>query len=110
MVSRLLRILLRTLLSAVRMRRELALENLALRQQLAAWKARQPRPRLREMDRIFWIVLSSLWKNWRRSLLWPCFGNDRDPTSPNKVQNRAPRRPVKWRFSFVDRCGTLPKY
>jgi len=54
--------------SAVRTRRELALENLALRQQLAVWKARQPRPRLTEMDRIFWIVLSSLWKNWRSSL------------------------------------------
>jgi len=46
----------------------LALENLALRQQLAAWKARQPRPRLTEMDRMFWIVLSRRWKNWRRSV------------------------------------------
>src|SRR3989441_207011 len=61
-------ILLRTFHSAVRTRRELALENLALRQQLAVWKARQPRPRLTEMDRMFWIVLSRLWKNWRRSL------------------------------------------
>src|SRR5882724_974330 len=61
-------ILLRTLRSAVRTRRELALENLALRQQLAVWKARQPRPRLTEMDRIFWIVFARLWKNWRRSL------------------------------------------
>src|SRR5881628_496295 len=43
-------ILLRTLRSAVRTRRELALENLALRQQLAVWKARQPRPRLTEME------------------------------------------------------------
>src|SRR5437870_8764339 len=61
-------ILLRTLGSAVRRRRELALENLALRQQLAVWKARQPRPRLTEMDRLFWVVLSKLWKNWRGSL------------------------------------------
>src|SRR6058998_1447475 len=61
-------ILLRTFHSAVRTRRELALENLALRQQLAVWKARQPRPRLTEMDRIFWIVLVRLWKNWRSSL------------------------------------------
>ena len=61
-------ILLRTFRSAVRTRRELALENLALRQQLAVWKARQPRPRLTEMDRIFWIVLSRLCKNWRSSL------------------------------------------
>src|SRR5438552_2464034 len=61
-------ILLRTFCSAVRTRRELALENLALRQHLAVWKARQPRPRLAEKDRIFWIVLARLWKNWRSSL------------------------------------------
>ena len=35
-------IVLGTLRSAVRMRRELALENLALRQQLAVWKASLP--------------------------------------------------------------------
>jgi putative transposase len=61
-------ILLRTFRSAVRTRRELALENLALRQQLAVWKARRPRPRVTEMDRIFWIVLSRVWENWRSSL------------------------------------------
>jgi hypothetical protein len=46
----------------------LALENLALRQQLAVWKARQPRPRLTALDRIFWVVLSRFWKSWRSSL------------------------------------------
>jgi hypothetical protein len=51
-------ILFGTLRSAVRTHRELALENLALRQQLAVWKARQPRPRLTDMDRIFWVLLS----------------------------------------------------
>src|SRR5438034_4553802 len=61
-------ILLRTLRAAVRTRGELALENLALRRQFAVWKARQPRPWLTEMDRIFWVVLSRLWKNWRSSL------------------------------------------
>jgi hypothetical protein len=44
------------------------LENLALRQQLAVGKARQPRPRLTALDRIFWVVLSRLWKSWRSSL------------------------------------------
>src|SRR5213593_3301361 len=62
-------ILLGTLRSAGRTRRELALENLALRQQLAVWKARQPRPRLTETDRIFWVLLSRLWTSWRHSLL-----------------------------------------
>src|SRR5436190_18870713 len=61
-------ILIGTLRSTVRTHRELALENLALRQQLAVWKARQPRPRLTGMDRIFWVVLSRLWKGWRNSL------------------------------------------
>jgi putative transposase len=40
----------------------------ALRQQLAVWTAREPRPRLREMDRIFWVLLSRLWTSWRQSL------------------------------------------
>jgi putative transposase len=61
-------IVLGTLRSAVRTHRELALENLALRQQLAVWKARQPRPRLTEVDRMFWVLLSRLWRNWRHSL------------------------------------------
>jgi putative transposase len=54
--------------STVRTQRELALENLALRQQLALWKARQPRPRLTDLDRIFWMVLSRFWKSWQNSL------------------------------------------
>jgi putative transposase len=41
-----------TLRSGVRTRRELALENLVLRQQLAVWKARQPLPRLTQTDRM----------------------------------------------------------
>jgi hypothetical protein len=61
-------ILVRTRRSTVDTHRELALENLALRQQLAVWKARQPRPQLTAMDRIFWVVLSRLWKSWRNSV------------------------------------------
>src|SRR6267142_2887969 len=63
-----LAILVRTLGSTIRTQRELALENLALRQQVAVWKLRQPRPRLTATDRIFWVVLSRLWKKWRSSL------------------------------------------
>src|SRR5437879_10402036 len=61
-------ILIGTLRSAVRTHRELALENLALRQQLAVWKAREPRPRLTRMDRIFWVLLSRVWTSWRHTL------------------------------------------
>jgi hypothetical protein len=34
--------------------RQLALENLALRQQLAVYKRTVPRPKLRTTDRLFW--------------------------------------------------------
>src|SRR5215510_11469357 len=61
-------ILFGTLRSSVQTHRELALENLVLRQQLAVWKAREPRPRLTEMDRLFWVLLSRLWTSWQHSL------------------------------------------
>jgi hypothetical protein len=49
--------------------REIALENLALRQQLVVFKRRCPRPRLRWADRLFWLCLSRTWKNWRPALI-----------------------------------------
>src|SRR5437773_4794550 len=62
------RCLFGTLRSCLRTHRELALENLVLRQQLAVWKAREPRPRFTEMDRLFWVFLSRVWTRWRDSL------------------------------------------
>ena len=41
--------------SVVRGRQALLLENLALRQQLAAYKRSRKRPALRTADRVFWI-------------------------------------------------------
>jgi len=35
----------------------LALETVALPQQFAVYKRRQPRPRLRRLDRLFWVLL-----------------------------------------------------
>jgi hypothetical protein len=55
-------------MSSARGRRELALENLALGQQLAVLKAKQTRPRLTRADRLFWLFLSKHWANWRDSL------------------------------------------
>ena len=43
-------------------RHKLALEAVALRQQLAVFKRKQPRPRLDRLDRLFWIVLRRLWE------------------------------------------------
>ena len=60
--------LLRLLLSSWNVR-EVALENLALRQQLAVMKRQCPRPRLQIADRLFWIWLSRIWPHWRKALL-----------------------------------------
>jgi hypothetical protein len=49
--------------------REMALENLALRQQLTVFKRYCPRPRLRKSDRLFWVCLAEIWKDWRRALI-----------------------------------------
>jgi hypothetical protein len=53
--------LLATLRSAFRTRAELALANLALRRQLATLSQTAPRPRLRRLDRAFWIAPSRIW-------------------------------------------------
>src|SRR5437899_6879287 len=49
--------------------RDIALENLALRQQLAVFKRKCPRLRLRGTDRFFWVWLSRSWKDWHRALI-----------------------------------------
>ena len=49
--------------------RQLALENLALRQQLAVYKRTVVRPRLRTSDRLFWVGLTKVWIGWRQSLV-----------------------------------------
>ncbi len=56
------------IVAAFRERRDLALENLALRQQLGVLKRRRGVPRLRRKDRWFWVVLSRIWPNWREAL------------------------------------------
>jgi putative transposase len=50
-------------------RAALALENLALRQQLAVLHRSAPRPRLHWRDRLFWAWLSRLWTGWREVLV-----------------------------------------
>jgi hypothetical protein len=50
-------------------RRDLTLENLALHQQLAAYKTRNRRPRIDAADRVFWVMLYRVWDRWRDSLV-----------------------------------------
>ncbi|PYU21396.1 MAG: integrase [Acidobacteria bacterium] len=52
-----------------RSRRRLLLENLALRQQLAALKRTHPRPRLVAFDKLFWVLARRLWSGWKQALL-----------------------------------------
>ena len=47
----------------------LTTENLALRQQLIVLKRSQNRPKLKERDRLFWVLLSRIWSGWRDALL-----------------------------------------
>src|SRR5712664_3755945 len=49
--------------------RQLALENLALRHQLAVFKRTVTRPKLRRSDRLFWVWLSRTWTDWRTALV-----------------------------------------
>ena len=55
------------MVAAFREQRYLALENLALRQQLGVLK-RKGVPRLKRKDRVFWVVLSQVWPDWRKVL------------------------------------------
>jgi hypothetical protein len=50
-------------------RHKLVLEAVALRQQLAVVKRKQPHPKLDPHDRWFWIVLRRLWDRWSEALI-----------------------------------------
>jgi hypothetical protein len=50
-------------------RGSLALENLALRQQLSTYARTQRRPRLKPDERAFWVALSRVWSDWRSPLV-----------------------------------------
>jgi hypothetical protein len=65
---KLLIVVVRALTLARRGHRELVLENLALREQLAAFH-RTTRCRLRARDRLFWMALARCWRNWRTALI-----------------------------------------
>jgi putative transposase len=52
-----------------RSRADLALEILALRQQVAVFKRKRPRPSLNSSDRLFWVLLRQLWSDWKSVLI-----------------------------------------
>ena len=64
-----LRLLVAALFASVRARRDLVLENLALRHQLAVYTRGRRRPRLRRHDRRLWSLLARGWSGWRGTLV-----------------------------------------
>jgi len=52
-----------------RTREELLIENLALRQQVAALKKERSRPVLDDVDRAFWVALRAAWPGWATRLV-----------------------------------------
>jgi putative transposase len=61
--------LLRLLPFLVGGHQQLALENLALHQQLAVYRRAVPRPRLCRTDRLFWAALARVWTGWKQPLV-----------------------------------------
>jgi hypothetical protein len=47
----------------------LVTEILVLRQQLLVLNRSVKRPKLRRRDRLFWVCLSRLWKDWQEALI-----------------------------------------
>ena len=55
--------------SLLKTQRELALENLALRQQLAVLNRSTKRTKLNNADRAFWVALKKVWPKWSDALV-----------------------------------------
>ncbi len=53
----------------LRSRQDLALEILALRQQVLILKGKNPRPTLGRFDRLFWVALRRIWSRWTEVLV-----------------------------------------
>src|SRR5208283_656104 len=64
-----LRLLFILLVRSCRSRRDLLLENLALRQQLGVLKQKRPQPRFAAPDKLFWVILRRLWPGWKQGLV-----------------------------------------
>lgn len=68
-MPRTLRLLFVLLARSFRSRRDLLLENLVPRQQLAVLKQRHPQARFATPDKLFWVMLQRLWPGWKRALV-----------------------------------------
>lgn len=90
-------------------RRNLLIENLALRQQLVVFKRQRRRPRLAITDQLFWVFLCRFWSSWKKTLIvvspdtvlrwhrtgfrlyWRILSRVRNPIGRRPVTQRNPR-------------------
>src|ERR1022692_36571 len=91
------------LVRVFRSRRNLFVENLALRQQLTVLKRKYPKPKLRVLDKLFWVLARRCWSDWKESLIvvtpetvvrWHRAGFRLYWTLISKVRSRLGRRRV----------------
>jgi putative transposase len=81
---------------------QLIVENLCLRQQLVVLQRRVPRPRLRDGDRRFWILVCRWFPKWRDSLLVV------QPTTVLRWHRRGWTAYWRWRSRSRKRGGRPP--
>ena len=125
-----IRVILRILLAN---RAALIAENLALRQQLVVLSRLAQRPRLRQRDRIFWVWISRLWRDWRSALIlvqpdtvvrwhrrgfrlyWRWKSRDRgrpsiEPVTRNLIRCLSRENPLRGAPRIQDEEGLCPDY
>src|ERR1019366_10182088 len=95
-----------------RSRADTSLEVLVLRQQVAVFKRKRPRPALTSLDRLFWTALRQLWPRWSNVLAIVKPGRamvgQRSARSfgPSSAVWRS-RTPAGERRGFTGNCGSL---
>jgi len=67
-IDRMLKIILRSIISAPRSHLALTLENLALRHQLNILQRDTKMPCFQSRDSLLWIIIARIWSDWRKSL------------------------------------------
>jgi putative transposase len=80
-------------------RRDLLLENLALRQQLAIFKQRKQRPKLIWVHKLFWVGIKRIWSQWKNCLVLVT------PETVVRWHRAGFRRYWHWRSRHETSCG-----
>ena len=96
---RLLGLLVESLYRCFCSRRDLLLENLALRQQLAIFKQRKQRPKLTWADKLFWVGIKRVWSQWKNCLVLVA------PETVVRWHRAGFRRYWHWRSRHKIGCG-----